>query len=543
MAAARHRQLVLVALLALCAFLAGSAFSAVDVDAVVEGRLIDIHTDDFAKGRAGHEYLLETTGATYHLAFGERPPVLPRAATVSVRGRRSGNTITVAAGGVTSTAVATAAPPTTGPKRIAVILVNFADNRAAPYTPAFANSVAFTNANSVAAYYGEVSHGLVSLSGDVLGWYQLPDTSASCNWSQWATDADQAATAAGADIASYDYRVYAFPTVAACSGWAGLSYMPGTQAWLQGSSGMSLHVLAHELGHAFGTHHANSYACTENGVRVSLSSNAANCTSTEYGDPWSVMGGVTSRRQDTSFSRANFGWLTVANTLDVTGNGTYTIDPLGPADPSGVQALRIPRDATTYFLLEFRQPYGASFDNFSSADAAVKGVMVRIVPSYSTLSQSQLVDTTPATSSFEDAPLTVGRSLHDPLSNITITTTAVSSTGASVTVDLGGATLAPAPPTSLAASLTGASTAALSWIASAGAAGYKVYRDGVYLATTGATTYTDGGLAPGRPTPIRSAPRAPAAVKTPPSASRPCRRPHRRPLRTSRHRPPRRAWC
>jgi hypothetical protein len=504
MPAARHLHVIVVALLALCGLVTVGAFSAVGSDVTMEGRLLDIHSDDFAHGRSQHEYRLETAQGTYELRFADRYPQLPRASRVSVHGQRSGNTLTVAAGSVSTAPGSTAIAPVTGAKKIAVILFTLSDNTTQPYTPAYAQGVAFTNANSVAAYYGESSWGQVTLSGDVFGWYQLADKSLSCDYSNWASDADAAAKAAGVDLSAYDYRVYGFPSVSACNGWAGLSYLPGTQAWLQGSAGMSLHVMAHELGHDFGTHHANSYSCTANGVRVSLAASTASCTSAEYGDPFSVMGGLTSRRQQTNFSRANFGWLTTANTIDVSTSGTYALHPIEPSDPTGVQALRVKRDSSTYFLLELRQPYGSSFDNFSTLDPAVNGVMVRIVPAYSTLVQSQLVDATPATSSFSDAALGLGNSLYDPVSKLTFATAGISTTGATVQVTFGSGSWAdtspPTTPASLGASATDATHIALSWGASTdnvGVSGYRVYRGGGYLATTSAASYTDSGLAPG----------------------------------------------
>lgn len=49
---------------------------------------------------------------------------------------------------------------------------------------------------------------------------------------------------------------------------------------------------------------------------------------------------------------------------------------------------------------------------------------------------------TPGTTTFEDAPLAVGRSFADPLSGVTLTTTAVSSRGATVSVQFAGTSLA-----------------------------------------------------------------------------------------------------
>jgi len=523
--------LSLVVVLAGAALLFGAAgaYATFAATTQVDGRLVDIHSDDFEHGAATHQYRLETDQGTFELRFADRFPELPRASRVTVQGQRSGSTITVAAGGIKAAAGSAASTAaTTGSKKIGVILFTFADNTVQPYTPAYAQGVAFTNANSVAAYYAEASWGQLTLSGDVFGWFQLHDTSASCNYSAWAADANTAATAAGASLTSYDYLVYAFPKVQSCA-FAGLSYMPGTQSWLNGPSGMSLHVMAHELGHNFGTHHANSYSCAENGIRVALSANASNCTSTEYGDGSTVMGGLTSRRLQTNFARGNLGWLSAANTLDVSASGIYTVGPIEPFEPTGVQAIRIRRDTSSYLMLEFRQPSGSYFDNYPLADTAVNGVTLRITPTYSTLTQSLLIDATPETTSFADAQLAVGRTFLDPLAGISVTDLAVSGSGATVLISFGAgepsATSAPSPepptaspsasaspmasptatpspvdtepptaPGSLAASLGKGKKLGLSWNASSdnlGVAGYRVYRDGVLLTTTTSTTFTD----------------------------------------------------
>lgn len=498
MHASRRALAHLPAAIALVALLAGPNLSVAGSDSTFEGQLVLAHGDDFAHGRDTYEYRLQTAEGNFGLRFDDDAPEL-HAGKVTVSGQRSGNTILAAAGGVKAAGGNSATTPATGPKKVAIILFTFSDNSTEPYTPDYAGGVAFTNANSVAAYYAETSWGQLSLSGDVFGWYALQDRSTTCAYSTWASDADAAAKAAGVDLSAYDYRVYAFPNVNAC-GWAGLSYMPGTQSWLNGPNAMSLHVMAHELGHNFGTNHANSYSCTESGVRVSLSANTASCTSTEYGDPFSVMGGATSKRQETNFSRGNLGWLSMANTLDVTQSDTYKLDPVEPPDLTGVRALRIKRDSSTYFLLELRQPYGTYFDNFFAFEPVVNGITVRIVPSYSTVSQSQLVDTTPATSSYNDAALVVGQSLFDPLSKVSFTTVAVSSSGATVEVSFGSDSSPPSTPSGLSASATDASHVSLSWSASTdnvGVAGYKVYRDGSYLTTTASTDYTDGGLTAG----------------------------------------------
>jgi fibronectin type 3 domain-containing protein len=158
------------------------------------------------------------------------------------------------------------------------------------------------------------------------------------------------------------------------------------------------------------------------------------------------------------------------------------------------------RDSSSCFLLEFRQP-DASFDTFTSTDPATTGILVRIAPcSYSVVAQSQLIDATPATTSFNDAALAVGRSLYDPISKITLETTAVGASGATVQISLGADTAdgtPPSPPANLTASAPDAGHVNLSWAASTdnvAVAAYKIYRDGSYLGSTTSTGFNDSGV-------------------------------------------------
>jgi hypothetical protein len=220
-------------------------------------------------------------------------------------------------------ATTTAAASSTGQRRVAVVLLNFTNDTSQPYTSSFAAGVAFTNTNSVAAYYSQTSWGQLKIAGDVFGWYTIPYSNSGCAYSTWATAANAAASAAGVDLSAYDNVVYAFPSASSCS-WAGLANMPGRSSWLNGSMAMSLDTMAHELGHNFGTHHASELDCTQNGARVSLS---PTCTTGEYGDPFSVMGMAT-RFEHTNFSRGNFGWLQSSNTNTVTTSGDYSLVPI-----------------------------------------------------------------------------------------------------------------------------------------------------------------------------------------------------------------------
>jgi M6 family metalloprotease-like protein len=502
-----------------------------------EGILSIRHGDDFTGGHmSGHFYFLMSGAAETELVFEGAPPDHSAdGARIRIQGINQGGRFLVAAGG--SQQVSGPSAPTiaaTGTKRVAIVLFNFSNDSSEPYTPAFAAGVAFTNPNSVAAYYAETSHGQLSLSGDVFGWYTIPESNANCATSAWASSANATAAAAGVDLSAYDNVVYAFP--ATTCGWSGQAQLPGRSSWLTGAGAMTLRVMAHELGHNFGTHHASALNCNEGGVRVALSASSTNCTTSEYGDPFTVMGSSTSY-QHSNYSRGNFGWLQTADTVTVTAAGDYTLNPIESADVAGVDSLMVARTSGTFLTLEFRQPL-APFDTFPATSPVATGVSVRVTSGYSVKAQSLLVDSTPLTTSLGDAALIAGRTLVDPLSGVSITTLSTSSTGAIVRVAFGASptatasppptpsqaptptpTVSPTPsqspsptpmptpmptqspdlrpptsPTGLRATSGKGKKLQLVWSPSSddvGVAGYRIYRDGAELGMTSATTIGD----------------------------------------------------
>jgi hypothetical protein len=256
---------------------------------------------------------------------------------------------------------------------------------------------------------------------------------------------------------------------------------------------MTLRVVGHELGHNFGVHHASTLACQQGGVGTTFT---GSCTQSEYGDPFTVMGGAQTRHH-VNWHRAQLGWF--ADTQTVTTSGTYA---LAPAELTGTpRMLRVARGDGTYLNLELRQPWGI-FDNFSASDSVVNGVSIRIAPELTSLVQSKLVDANPGTATFSDAALGVGQSVTDPLTGVSITTLSVGPAGASVSVQFSAGTDAtpPSTPTGLQATVQKGKRVALSWNASTdnvGVVGYDVFRNGVRISQPSGTSYTDR---PGRGT-------------------------------------------
>ena len=392
-----------------------------------------------------------------------------------------------ATGGVQATTQAVAAA-VTGPKSVAVLLFNFSNNLAQPWTPAAVQGVVFDNANSVDEYLRDASYGQLSLTGAVHGWYTIDASNAGCAYTTWASQARAKAAAAGVNLSAYQYVVYAFPQATSC-GWAGLAYLPGTSSWINGA--MTLRVVSHEVSHNLGVHHASTLACTSGGLRTTFT---GSCSQSEYGDPFTVMGSAQTHHH-VNWHRAQLGWLSDVQT--VTASGTYL---LTPAELSGTPRLvRVARGDGTYLNLEFRRPWGI-FDNFSASDPVVNGVSIRIAPATTSIVQSKLVDANPSTTTFSDAALSVGGTVVDPLTGVSITTLSVGPTGASVSIQMPGSgdTQAPTGPASLSASATSSSTVQLSWPAATdnvGVAGYRVYRGGTQIAQLTGLAYLDSGLA------------------------------------------------
>ena len=496
----------------------------------IDGVLSFRHGDDFDNGRATPtHYFLATAAGETELVYAHAPAGDLAGAKVRVTGVTEGKRLFVADGATRKIAAATtAASYSTGTRRVAVVLLNFSNDTSQPYTKETARGVAFTNPESVAAYYAESSWGQLALTGDVFGWYTIPNTNTSCAYSTWASAANTAASAAGVDLSAFDNVVYAFPTTASCP-WGGLAQTPGRSTWLNGPGSMALRTMAHELGHNFGTHHASSLECTEGGVRVSMSSSATNCSTYEYGDPFTLMGQAT-RYQHTNFSRGNFGWLQSANTATVSVSGDYVLKPIETGGSSANLAIQIARTSGTYLTLEVRQVAG--FDTFLDTAPVVNGISVRITSGYNVAAQSQLVDSTPGTSSFVDAPIQVGQTLVDPVSGVSIKTVGVSSAGVIVHIQFGSvptptptpsatpltsptaiptpsptpiATPTPSPtpvsdtqpptaPATLLATFGTGKRLELAWTASTdnvGVVGYNVYRDGVRVGTVTGTSFGD----------------------------------------------------
>ncbi len=484
----------------------------------LEGRLVLAHGEDFPTAETAHSHasgtpdnhshgpssyndysVVTADGVSHKLLFtgGLGPDDFLNGASVRVRGLPNGTTLVVGAGAGATQVVAPATVAAATTRKLAVLLVNFTSNTAQPWTVAGATGTIFTNGASVANYFAEESDEQFLVTGDVFGYLTINFDTTGCNYTDLATKAKAAAAAQSINLSTYTHIQYAFPNLSSC-GWAGLAYLPGSESWI--NNALNLRVSSHELSHNFGVHHASTLSCTVGGVRVPLATNLASCTASEYGDPFTVMGSASTRHTHNQ-QLASLGWLPTGQRLTVSTGGTYVLGAAEDAS-AAVRAIQIPRGDGTYLYLEIRRPTGIHFDNFSTNDPAVKGVSIRLSNNWTSIIQSKLLDTTPLTSSFGDAPLAVGATFSDPKALLDITTVSVDSVtyAATVSISWGADTAPPSTPPSLSATLLSATSVGLSWSASTdnrGVTGYRVSRGGLELGTVTGTTYTDTGLVPG----------------------------------------------
>lgn len=422
----------------------------------VEGVLEIIH-EDFKNHTDRYVYSLQLpNGARIPLKFVKEPPTdFLTGDHVQASGRMSGGALVLYSGntnltktnkGSKTTTSAPASsiplPNTFGPQSTLVMLVNFQDEATQPFTVADAQNAFFGTAND---FILENSYDQTSITGDVVGWYTIPDSATTCNMSQIGTDAQNAAVAGGADLSVYTRYVYVFPYNSVC-GWAGSSDVGGdpSQSWINGS--LDTHIIDHELGHAFGLWHSHLLDC---GTSATICSGG---TVVEYGDLLDTMGTPQTASPDyNAFQKERLGWLNYGTSPPietVTTSGTYTINPyeVSGSEPNALKVLKSTDSTTgekTWYYLEARQALG--FDAFLSdpvyyTQNETTGVLFHLGTDGNGNS-SELLDMTPATPTAEgwfDQSLAVGQSFEDSSAGVTFTTESVTSAGTVVDIQFSG---------------------------------------------------------------------------------------------------------
>ena len=381
----------------------------------IEATLWVYHFDDFDRGIAWDEHVLEWEGQRFDL-FGIEG---------LSRGLRDGLKVTMQDAVriddaiLAMSAVEEAAGAQTKSNRYAqanilVMMVNFQDEVSAPFTKAQMEAAMDTNRR----WYDEVSYGKQTTTHVVSDWVTLPINKADCPWSAVSREARLAATAAGFDLSRYNILGFVFPRNSSCA-WAGLG--GGGNFWLNGNT--SLRVISHEVGHVLGFGHARSRRCPD-GNYV----DGVGCAEEEYGSPFDVMGAASSGHfHPGAKERIDYlGDLPSTQAVQsVTQSGDYDIRPY--ASPvTGFKALMIPRLANDTLNVEYRQAFG-----FDASLGTRIGPRVQI-----TTGTNTLLDMKPDTTTWNDASLEVGATYDETGSGIRVTLLEVNAERARVRVAL-----------------------------------------------------------------------------------------------------------
>ncbi len=280
----------------------------------------------------------------------------------------------------------------------------------------------FGRSPSANDYFHEVSYGRFGIAGQVTPW--LPLAIASTCDTQTLTDAALRATATWQPtfpFLNYHYFVVVAPyDTSGCPD--GQAYIGpklfatpagpirAGRAVLQAEH-LNLYTVIHELGHAFGLHHAGLLNCD-----VSVQTRST-CPTWEYGDHFDSMGGAyqTMGGHYDALHKRRLNWLPDGYSQTITQSTVVSIQPLA-ARTDGVHAIFLQTPNTPDLSIEYRQPIG--YDHDLDDPAVFQGALLH---SDSDDGRTFLIDPTPPAYSRLNSLLT-GERLVDLESGIQIET-------------------------------------------------------------------------------------------------------------------------
>lgn len=338
-----------------------------------------------------------------------------------------------------------AAPPVIGGEpvtvRVAVVLLDFAGSPAQDFDPADAAARMAT----VRAYYQELSYGIWNIEGDVFGPFSVARP-ADCDLGRIGDLARETV-----DVSTYHHVAVTLPgndvtgLDCACGvAWLGRTPAQPDPEILHTSlyTCTDANAFAHELGHAFGLHHAAKAHCAGEAYRRDVHDA---CGIEEYGNQFNTMGNGLGHMN--AFQKGTMRWLDGCNNVRVSSDAELELVAI-PVTSDEIQSLQIAtgdsRDGNPlFYYVEFRNPALATFN--AGGDPLREqgpGVHIDVAPDLVIADGDRrplLLDLSPGTpNDFVDPRLTAGRSFTDPDGRVTITVLEVGTDRATVQVSFPG---------------------------------------------------------------------------------------------------------
>lgn len=388
--------------------------------------------------------------------------------TVAAAGVRSGDKIV--AGELNLVAAANAVCSTTGAQSIAVIKVNMPGYAVSDPTDTELHGIFLGNAASgesaspdrhISDFWFQNSDGKTWVNNSGAGALTVVNVTLDQNYAYCICDAngcsDNSATLRRAvytaadpvlNYADYSRVVMIFPNNGTCSGIAGVgtigcwgSENPGdgqsmiSWTWWRADQSSSrtngVKLGTHEMGHNLTMSHSGS---RDHGAEVIGPIGSAG-TRTEYGDSFGTMGSWNFGFYNAHHSVSRTGWMNASNYTDVSAGGTYSIAPFD-AQGNAVKALRVKRGTmatNAWFWIAYYPSSGIYLADL--ADNIHGGAVIHGQDGATPSGKTDLLDFTPATTSWTDPALTVGQCWQDPYTDLQICATSISGGMLNVTVN------------------------------------------------------------------------------------------------------------
>lgn len=412
----------------------------------VSGKLTAVHIDGKDKKDttvAYHLTDLNQNQKDYQVEFINKLPEDAAGAVVKAEGLATSSILVVdnSEGEDLEVVVPVTNTDTTGEHTVGVVKVNIKGvNYQRPSDNQIRDAI-FLNPDSersVNSFFKEASGGRLKLTGDIVGEVNLEPLFNQCDFYSYITPVDDQLKKQGVDINTYRKIIYLLPNLSCpYNGWGTISDNP-SRAWVVGGD-TNIYLIAHELGHNLGLHHANFLYCPGKDM-----DEYDKCRSFEYGDGSDVMGYKLA--QFNAPHKVALDWIETQEVKVASSNGTYKITPLEASSSAGIKVLKVSKSDTnntfkdlTDYYLSFRQPMG--IDKNLSAEFT-EGVSIHFAPT-DPVFQTNLVDLARTGDIHRDqfGALKDGQSFYDPINDITITQLSHDSSGVTIDIKFGSLTV------------------------------------------------------------------------------------------------------